>query len=65
MTSETHIRTNKDGSINTAHYMARGRLARSQQAHKLSQTATTATGTAVTRLAVILIAVGAALPFAF
>ncbi|WP_343080171.1 hypothetical protein [Ostreiculturibacter nitratireducens] len=34
---ETPIRTRPDGSIDTAYYMARGRLARSEQAHRLAR----------------------------
>jgi len=36
MTNETQIKTRADGSIDTAHYMARGRHMRSQQAHGMA-----------------------------
>jgi hypothetical protein len=34
MTEKTDIRTRPDGSIDTAYYMARGRMLRSRQAHR-------------------------------
>ncbi|GAB5511833.1 MAG: hypothetical protein Rhims3KO_32340 [Hyphomicrobiales bacterium] len=32
------IKTRADGSIDTAHYMSRGRMARSQAAHEMART---------------------------
>ena len=34
MEQQTEIKTRADGSIDTAYYMARGRLARSEKAHE-------------------------------
>ncbi len=44
MTTETQIRRRPDGSIDTAHYMAKGRTCRSDAAHRV-----VATGSAKTR----------------
>ena len=33
--AETEFRTRADGSIDTAHYMQRGRVLRSEQAHRM------------------------------
>ncbi len=38
MQDQARIITNPDGSINTAYYMARGRVMRSAQAHRLAKT---------------------------
>lgn len=38
MTPTETIKTRPDGSIDTAHYMARGRKLRSKQAHYLAKT---------------------------
>jgi len=38
MTTETEIRRRQDGSIDTAYYMAKGRDARSAEAHKMGRT---------------------------
>lgn len=60
MTPPTDIRTRADGSIDTAHYLARGRMARSRQAHRLARrarggiaTAAMAGGVALVALAIL------------
>jgi len=37
--SNENIKLRRDGSIDTSFYVERGRIARSQQAHKMSETA--------------------------
>lgn len=37
MTAESELRRRKDGSIDTAYYMAKGREARSAQAHQMGK----------------------------
>ena len=37
MTPTTSIRTRRDGSIDTTHYIALGRAARSRQAHDMAR----------------------------
>ena len=44
MTRTTDIRTRPDGSIDTAHYMQRGRVMRSRQAHRMLHAATPGNG---------------------
>ena len=41
---QTDIRTREDGSIDTAHYMQRGRRMRSEQAHRMVHAATPGRG---------------------
>jgi len=43
-TPRTDIRTRADGSIDTAHYMQRGRRMRSEQAHRMMHAATPGPG---------------------
>lgn len=61
MTFQTQIKTRADGSIDTAHYMARGRHMRSQQAQSMAARggrglARTLPAVAVCVLAAILVA---------
>jgi len=53
MTDTSHIRLRKDGSIDTAYYMARGRVSRSQAAHDAARNVTKGSRRAVSRLAIL------------
>ncbi len=67
MTDTVQIRRRRDGSIDTAHYIARGRLERSAAAHAVlpehRATAPRRRGPLVAALATLVVAVG--LPWAF
>ncbi len=58
------IRTNPDGSIDTAFYMARGRHMRSQQAHNLAGKTTRSLARGLVTGAVVVLAL-AVLPVMF
>lgn len=63
LTDTTAPRTRPDGSIDTAHYMARGRQMRSRQAHHLARRAS-ARLPALGVVALTVLAAMVALPFA-
>ena len=67
MTDTAQIRRRADGSIDTAHYIARGRLERSAAAHSIlpehRATAPRRHGPLVATLATLAVAIG--LPWAF
>ena len=60
--TNTPIRTRRDGSIDTAHYIARGRQARSEQAHNMARNAGAGIARTVTVSALFLCGL-AILPF--
>lgn len=55
MTDTTNIRLREDGSIDTAYYMARARVQRSEAAHNAARNVVTGTRKTIGVLAVIAI----------
>lgn len=53
MTDTTQIRRRKDGSIDTAHYMARGRIERSRAARRMARKVTPPKGLLTVLVAVL------------
>ncbi len=64
MTHTPEIRTNADGSINTAHYIALGRNARSAQAHHLTHKVARTTVLTLPRLTGVIVLAVLLLPLA-